>query len=1025
MGCPEENVIVDFARGELTKAERATVEAHIDECGACSQLVAEMARIFADDLRDSGSKPAFPELSRPSQATLATDGAFSPSGATLGNSRNSPEQVLPQGAKLGRYVVIDRVGAGGMGIVYAAYDPELDRKVALKVLRSALKKHAGRNDQRARLIREAQAMAKLSHPNVITVHDVGTFEGQVFLAMEFIEGGTLGQWLSKKRRSWREILTVFRAAGEGLQSAHEGGLVHRDFKPDNVLMGTDGRVLVTDFGLARPAAGNTGRFDSVGSSPSGQALLQASLTQTGALVGTPAYMAPEQLRAKATDALTDQFSFCVTLYEALYGERPFQGHTLVELVHNVTAGNIRPVPRDAAVPRWLRRAVQRGLQIEAKDRYPSMHGLLVALRRDPWRQWRRWGTVAAPTVLLGFGILAYQQVEQSGGDSYCNRVHEMLDGVWDKPRQQAIERAFVATSRPYAQDVFDTTKTTLDQYATAWSAMQTQACLDEVAAEQPRAVLALRMGCLSRRLGSLEVITELLVTADSDTVAAAADAARGLPTLDVCTDLEALTERVEMIRSPEAREAATAVDRLAVRANVLLSAAKTRKAKALAESMIADSQASGYRRGEAQGLYTLGMAQLALNQRDQAETSFHRALSAALAAGHSEVMAKASVGLVWIAGSQGRNLDESERWAAHGLAALEQVTGTRPLTSAKLYHALGVARHKAGKLDGADDAFNLGLASLDHAGPEQDRGRAALLASKATVMLTRGRHEEALATFAMASEVIRTAYGDRHPHMATILDNRGSALSQLGREDEALALQQAALDIRTDAFGDIHAMVGGSHQNISITLVKMGDLDGALQHANVSVEVMRAALGEQSLEVVGALMQRAYVLDALKRHEEAISVLDEALAISVATSSSDHPRTVSVRFQLGWALSRTEDLARAQDLLGAVLPELAAVHGEESTKFAEANRKLADVTVSLGQPTKAVKLAELALRIALANDAHEETADTRFVLARALVELPAPDKSRALKLADQARAYFTDRDPDRATRVWAWMAEHS
>ena len=222
-----------------------------------------------------------------------TEDTLAPPGAAAEVS-----EELARGDLVGRYTVLARLGAGGMGVVHAAYDPELDRKVALKVLRRGAlgtgMSSGPRNKQRDRLMREAQAMAKLSHPNVITVHDVGTFEGQVFLAMEFIDGQTLGEWFKQANRTWKEVLAIFIAAGQGLAAAHAVGLVHRDFKPDNVLIGNDGRVLVTDFGLARPAAGKTGSFSAVGEIPS-QQVLTASLTQTGALVGTPAYMAPEQL----------------------------------------------------------------------------------------------------------------------------------------------------------------------------------------------------------------------------------------------------------------------------------------------------------------------------------------------------------------------------------------------------------------------------------------------------------------------------------------------------------------------------------------------------------------------------------------------------------------------------------------------------------------------------------------------------------------------------------------------------------
>lgn len=1019
MDCPEENVIVDFVRGELPKTERAAIEAHIDECGACSQLVAEMARIFADD-EPAGSRAP---LSAPllSGQTFATDGAFSPSSATIGGAAALDEQLLPQGSKLGRYVVIDRVGAGGMGVVYAAYDPELDRKVALKVLRSTPTKPGARNDQRARLIREAQAMAKLSHPNVITVHDVGTFEEQVFIAMEFIEGGTLGDWLSQQRRSWREVQRVFRASGEGLEAAHEVGLVHRDFKPDNVLMGTDGRVLVTDFGLARPAAGHTGRFADLSHADSNQGLLHASLTRTGALVGTPAYMAPEQLHGRSTSALTDQFSFCVALYEALYGERPFEGQALVELVHNVSEGNIRPAPRDSNTPRWLRRAVLQGLQTEPKDRHPSMGALLVALRKDPWRAWRRWGTVTIPTAVLGIGLMAYQQVERAAETS-CDQVAEMLAGVWDDSRAASIQQAFGETSRPYASDTFTTIKGALDDYADAWISEQSRACHDELRAEQPQAVLALRMNCLERRLGSLEAITDLLVAADADTVAAALDAVRSLPAIERCSDLEALTERADVALDSTARDIAEEIDHMVVEASVRSAAAKYAQTTELAETIIERSQAAGYRRGEAEGLYYLGRAKLALGQRDDAEKAFHRAFSASLAAGHSEVMAQASVGLVWISGERGLPLDVAERWAAHGLAALQQMGG-HPRIEAELYQAIAASRHKAGKYELGDEALNRGLDALNKLDTPEQQRRGGLLTAKASLLLTRGLNDEALAVFEQAIEVIREGYGERHPNTATALDNLGTAMSAVGRNDEALQRQQGALAIRAEALGLSHVSVGGSHQNLSITLVRIGELEGAREHAEQAVAVMERVLGTQSLELASALSQLAYVERILKDHDGSVAHLERALAMTIAVGGNDHPKATQARFMLGSTFADAGEYERARDLLQLAADERTLIHGDNSAKTAQALSTLADVHNRLGQYDKAVLNGERAIKSAESVSASKELAAARFVLAQALVRIAEPDLPRARSLAEMAREYYATADPDNAVHVATWLAE--
>ncbi|MFP2913550.1 serine/threonine-protein kinase, partial [Pyxidicoccus sp. 3LFB2] len=270
-----------------------------------------------------------------------------------------------RGAVLGRYVVLDKLGAGGMGVVLSAYDPKLDRKVALKLVRS-LKGH-GAAELQQRLLREAQAVARLSHPHVIAVFDVGTVDERLFMAMEFVEGPTLRKWLTATKRDWREVLAAFQQAGQGLAAAHAAGLVHRDFKPDNVLVDTRGRVRVTDFGLAR--------FEHVPASvlPSGalspEAVPQDGLTRTGSLLGTPGYMAPEQWDGQEVDARGDQFSFCVALHEALYGVRPFARGTPPDFTQ------LQPIPAQTPVPAWVRRVVLRGLSVAPEARFTSMDAL--------------------------------------------------------------------------------------------------------------------------------------------------------------------------------------------------------------------------------------------------------------------------------------------------------------------------------------------------------------------------------------------------------------------------------------------------------------------------------------------------------------------------------------------------------------------------------------------------------------------------------------------------------------------------
>src|SRR5258705_6118400 len=312
MGCVSESDLVEYVERGLSPEALQQVEAHLRGCIDCRKVLAEIAQ-----------PPASEECS-------------------------SDEGSIPRNELVGRYEVLGPIGAGGMGVVYAARDPKLRRTVALKMLRAEGADAAMQARMRRRLLREARAMAQLSHPNVLPVFDVGEFEGHVFVAMEFVEGTNLRTWLEENAKSgWRHVLQVVLAAAKGLSAAHAAGLIHRDFKSDNVMIGKDGRVRVTDFGLASAAAANgeqlsDGRIDPV-----------LSLSGT-ALGGSPAYMAPEQLRGDRVDVGADIFSYFVALYEAVYGERPFTGGNVQQLEPAIVAGEGRKPPAGTRVPQPVR-----------------------------------------------------------------------------------------------------------------------------------------------------------------------------------------------------------------------------------------------------------------------------------------------------------------------------------------------------------------------------------------------------------------------------------------------------------------------------------------------------------------------------------------------------------------------------------------------------------------------------------------------------------------------------------------------
>ncbi len=364
MDCPDENALLDLMDGRLPEAEQAAVHQHLRGCERCRQLLVNLAEPAGE---------VDPDPQEPVQADV--------------------------GQRVGRFVLKRMLGAGAMGVVFAADDPELKRTVAIKLLRPQLREPADRASHRERLIREAQAMARLSHPHVVAVYDVLTWEGQVCVAMEYIEGQTLKSWLRERPRSTGEILERLGEAGHGLGAAHSAGIVHRDFKPDNVLVGKDGRVRVTDFGLARSEQVliETKKEHAERNSPGEQ-------TRTGALVGTPAYMAPEQWRGEVADARSDQFSFCVTLYEALCGVRPFQAETPQELLRRIEAGPPSPSP-DKHVPAEVVRLLRRGLAAKPEDRFENMDALLANFPPRPGQVRRGRKRLVALGALLSFAVI--------------------------------------------------------------------------------------------------------------------------------------------------------------------------------------------------------------------------------------------------------------------------------------------------------------------------------------------------------------------------------------------------------------------------------------------------------------------------------------------------------------------------------------------------------------------------------------------------------------------------------------------
>jgi serine/threonine protein kinase/tetratricopeptide (TPR) repeat protein len=1023
MACPEENAIVDYVRGGAIDEDRDAIERHLDECPTCFQVVGELARIFQQPVDGpSANFTSSDVLEQTSPATLAPEG-----GRDMAWS-------LSEGSRLGRYVVLARIGAGGMGVVYSAYDPELDRKVAIKLLRGSSGGSLPKEwaDQRARLLREAQAMAKLSHPNVITVHDVGTIEADptsgplVFLAMEFVDGSTLSAWIRERKRNWLEVLNVLRAAGRGLAAAHAVGLVHRDFKPDNVLLGRDGRVLVTDFGLARPAAGKTDAF-AVITPASGTRALGMALTQTGALVGTPAYMAPEQLAGERSDAQSDQFSFCVTAYEGLYGQRPFAGKVLSELIANVSEGRVRPPSRDAAtVPRWIRRALLRGLSVRPEDRHASMTDLLLALGRNPWRRWQQVGTFTLPTALLAIGVFAYEPDEPPAA-SYCRDVRDKLADVWDEPRREAIAEAFTRSSLPYAGDAWTSVQATLDPYAELWVTSQTQVCRDEVEGARPAAVIALQMTCLDRRREALRAFSDLLVTADAGTIERAVDAATALPQLEICGDIELLMAREAAHDTGGANaEVARDIDNVLSRAKVLRDAAKYTEGRALADSVIGRAQEIGYHSALAQALGLVASCDDLGGRLAAAESEYHDALSAALASGNSEVIVASAIGLIWITGDGGRPMVEADRWYAHGKGALERLGGDFEL-EAELERAIGIAYLSHGDPKRAETHVRASLAIREAAQGADHPAMGSAYGALGQLLSAQGRVAEAKVAFERAAVLVEKEYGPSHPNTAAAIDNLGATHGENGENAEARNYHLRALAIRTATLGPDHPTNASTHHNLASALQRLGQYDEALRHSARELEILRKQFPPDHPQIASALSNMAGVELAKGDVKAAADDYRQAHAIARKNFGDDNLFSALYGHNLAGALIDQGQYDEARGLLEQALRTREAMLGPDHRRVAATLTSLALVRIHDGDAGEAVRLAERAVAVFAGGGDTEDTSFpyARFVLAQALWTRDRDDdrvRSRELAVAVAAALEHQDGAKELATDITAWLA---
>ncbi|MCL4226732.1 MAG: serine/threonine-protein kinase [Myxococcales bacterium] len=876
--------------------------------------------------------------------------------------------------RVGRFELRGRLGHGAMGTVWAAVDPELDREVAIKVL-------FGDDRDAARLRREAQAMARLRHPNVVAVYEVGTWREVPFVAMERVDGPTLRGWMSETR-TVQEVLAVFEGAGRGLAAAHAAGLVHGDFKPDNVLVDAAGAARVADFGLAR-AGGESAPPATAG--PTVATGPAATATQATALGGTPAYMAPELWRGEPATARSDQFAFAVALHEALWGRRPFDAATPAALDAALRAPPSRPArgPGAArgAVPARVRRAIARALLPSPAGRHADLPAFLAALA-PPSRRWAWLGAGVGAAALAGVAVIAL--APRPAPVELCGGADVALGEAWSAERATRVRAAIAAADRPFAADAATRVTAILDEHAARWRAMHRQACrATRVHRSQPEADLALRLGCLAERRRELDALSARLAAAGGELVEQAVRAASGLPPIERCADLASLRARAPIPVEPAVAAALDGLrDQLAA-ARAAYLAGRYDEARAGARAVATDPAAAAHAPLAAEAGTLAGVAGYRAGDHGAAEAELEAALTAAIAAGDDLVAGEAATALAHGVGYVAGRLADGQRWARVAEAQVQRAGDDLALRAA-LANTQGNLADAAGDYHAAAAAFARAAQAWralpgDH---RVDLGGA--LQNQGNALRFLGRHVDALALLEEAERTWRGVLGAEHPLLAMVAGNLAVALRAAGRHDEALAWSERALAIDRANFPPDHPNVGMSLGAIGVGLLAAERPAEALARFEEALALFTARLGGEHPLVAATTTNVGMALTALGRLDEARAALDGSLALKLALRGDRHPSlTSTLRAQGELALRAGQPREAVARFERAVAIDLAA-HGDDTPTVAAALVGAGRAHLALGDAGRAVTALERAeLLLQRPGAAPAELAEARALLTTA------------------------------------------
>ncbi len=901
------------------------------------------------------------------------------------------EITLERGASVGRYVVIERIGAGAMGVVYKAFDPELDRVVAIKLLLG----DGSRKGGSSRLQREAQAMARIAHPNVIAVHDVGTVGERVFVAMELVDGEPLGAWLKRTTPTATEILEEFRKARAGIPAAHVAGVIHRDFKPDNVLVDQLGRPRVLDFGLARQGAERTHDLES-GAHLEASTSFDTRLTQTGAVMGTPAYMAPEQFAGEPSDERTDQFAFCVALHEALTGERPFRSYSFATLSAAVIRGERAHTPAAEALDPAISAALDRGLQTNPDERFASMSALLDALspgERSPAGLVFVGVAVLAAATAAAYGLGVKNAAPAAEPEPCADAGAEMV-ALWTEDRREAVLSAFERSGAFNGAPMGARVVSVLDEHAAAWTEAAGRSCAmagaDRVFTEE----IAFRsQRCLEGSFSAFEDITDSLQSVDARGVQSSLSAVEGLPRSASCNEVSWLELQVRDPLDPELR---ASVSKVSLEVNAAHDAWQAHDAeRCLAQLSAVEPRVRelGFGPEVARLLAIRAECELGSGNAKAAEKTRERAFEAALGAADDITALKISTTTAHVLATTTDEFDAAETWIRRAEALLERHSVKHSMYLVAVANVRGILAGRQHQTELAIEHFKrvAELSVEDSAGAER---YVTGMLNVGVALANAKRLDEAAAAFRSSVDFASEHWGPQHENAAAGQTKLAQVLEIQGRFVESRAAHIAAMDSLRAANDEAHLPLAYALLSLGIVELNLGNLAAAKGHYEEAHEIRDQLDALETSEAAPLFTARARLATLEGDHEaaerwsrRALDVRKNAPGLVRATSLGV---LAAVRIKQG---DEAEARALNQDAETLVLSANRDVPaGDLGPALYTVARNWGD----LGNRPRALELFEQAEQSLKGQDYQHQVSSYRLAYARLLQEVGDTERAREI-----------------------------